>query len=114
MTHEGTFEIPAEWKTAEWKLVETSFVGDLQGGGKLIGVDGMLQDGSVFVGLTYPGGNRVARVSPCNGWAIEERFMGRPPRRRLLSTIQRVWGIQIQVLVEAVQKAERECGGRPT
>lgn len=81
MPDEWTVELPAEWNTAPYRPGFVRLVAEITLPRKrtALGVVALLRDGTNVVALTWPGGQRLARVSPDTGWALEERFTGRPP-----------------------------------
>jgi hypothetical protein len=62
-------------------------------------------DGSNLVGLCFPGGQRVYRMSPDTDWAIEERFEGDAPE-----VAQDVWRVLVDCAAEGLRKAREELG----
>jgi hypothetical protein len=99
---EWTVELPEAWQTAPFRPGFARVVGEIKLPRKrtALGVMALLKDGTNVVALTWPGGLRVARCSPATGWAIEERFTGRPPGPGEGGLIK-LWQICVEALVYA-------------
>jgi hypothetical protein len=109
---EWTIELPPEWKTAEWRFVAPSHTAELPNGEKALMESAMLRDGTNLFAITWPGGQRLVRISPHTNWAIEERFAGEVPAG-CGELIGRLWRITVESAVSACKAAEEEFGGRP-
>lgn len=104
----GEIRFPPEWilgKTWELGHPEVVLTADNE---TIIAAAGVLVEGANLMGLCWPGGQRVYRISGETGWAIEERFEGDAPKR-----VRDIWRVLIDSAVEAVKRAEAEMGGRP-
>lgn len=103
-------KFPDEWYTAPWDKCEILASGTLARTGKpLFFAGGTLDDGTCLYGLTFPRGQRVMRLSPLTGWAIEERFKGDPPKKDR-PVVNRLWRKCVESLVESKQLADKELG----
>jgi hypothetical protein len=98
-------EIPEGWVTA--KPLITQIFGHARcpaGVCVLAGV--LLDDGTNIYTLTWPTGQRVARVCDDTGWAIEERFAGDQPATDDDARAV-MWRDAIEALAEANAAARR-------
>lgn len=110
---EGTIKFPEEWFTAPWDKCELLQVLTITRTGKqMFYAGGTLGDGSCLYGLTFPGGERVLRISPHTEWSVEERFKGRPPRADR-ATVDRIWRAIVNSLIQSKAMAEAELGPPP-
>jgi hypothetical protein len=108
MTLVGEIEFPPEWKAGKpWGKGFPQIMLSHEDG-TIFAAGGALVDGSNLVGLCFPGGQRVYRMSPDTDWAIEERFEGDAPE-----VAQDVWRVLVDCAVRALRSAEEELGGRP-
>lgn len=105
---ELTLVLPPEWATGEVLLA--SPIAQSVDGAVLMSF--FLTDGSSILGLAWKGGQAVARSSHVTGWAIEEQHVGQMPRAAG-GTVERMWTVAIEALIEAKQMAEAEFGGLP-
>lgn len=105
-----TVELPPEWKTADWSVDHIAPIAEADlAYGKALLVMAMLNDGTNILALTWPSGQRLARMSPETGFAIEERFTGRSPQSGA-AKIDEVWRLGVESMVRAGHEAERELG----
>jgi hypothetical protein len=106
----GEIAFPPEWKHGKsWgpSYPQIILTGDE---GSIIAAGGVLQDGTNLLGLCWPGGQRVYRMSPDTGWALEERFDEAEPAPE---RVAEVWRILIEATVESAREVARLMGGRP-
>jgi hypothetical protein len=106
----GIITFPIEWmRDKRWDSESPHLM--LTGTGQheaVFAAGGCLTDGTNLVGLKWPEGQRVYRFGPDNGWALEERYEGTADE-----TVEKVWTVLIQAMVEAVRKTKQEWGGLP-
>ncbi len=101
-------EFPPEWRTHPFRVAEILMTKDLSNG-KAVLCGGILENGTNLMCLAYPEGQRMYRVSPDTGWAMEERFVGRPPRReRDRKIVNEGWRIAVEASIQAGREIERE------
>ncbi len=113
--HEQIAEVvfPDDWCTAPFAFRDVAFVGELDSGGYVVAVAGVLTDGTNLLGFTFPGGQRSIRIAPFTDWALEERFTGRELREDrdrdtpILTTYRRIVECVTQGLRETRQELER-------
>lgn len=109
MTSEWTVELPAEWQTAPFRPNFCEPIGEIKlprGRSALLTL-GLLKDGTNVLALSWDRGTRLARVSPDTGWALEERFTGRPPGPGE-GALLKAWRSAIDALVQAGKDAAAE------
>jgi hypothetical protein len=102
--HIGTVDWPEEWMTADVQFAAVLSTAALPDGNAVLMI-GMLQDGTNLLGLSYPGGQRLLRSCEANGWALEERFAGRPRTDR---PIKRMWKVAVESIVQALAEARAD------
>jgi hypothetical protein len=59
------------------------------------------------VAVTWPSGQRIARVGPPTRWSVQEHFAGEPPRPGE-EVIVRMWEGCVEALVGAIRAAARD------
>jgi hypothetical protein len=101
-----TFDLPPEWDTGEWELIEPIADADLADGTASL-VMATLHDGTHIVAVTWPAGQRLARTGPPTSWSVQEHFTGLPPRHGD-HVIERMWRGAIDALVDAIHDAARD------
>lgn len=97
--------LPPEWATGEVLLMAP--LAQSVDGAVLMSF--CLTDGSSILGLAWKAGQAVARSSPVTGWAIDEQYAGQMPREAG-GTVEQMWKVAIDALIEAKQMAEAEFG----
>lgn len=110
---EWKMEIPPEWKTAEWDQARIRPMLEVPAAGGMA-CQAMLKDGTNLVALMWPTGQRLLRMGPATGWAMQEHFEGTIPKpdRKVLSD---VWAKLVQAYVAAAADADEDLRrmGRP-
>lgn len=107
---QGEIKFPDEWYTAPWDKCELISVLKIKGTGEqMFYAGGTLEDGTCIYGLGFPGGQRVMRLCPSTGWALEERFRG-TPKKSIRREVNDVWCCLVQSIVVAKQMTEDELG----
>lgn len=109
MTGEWTIELPEAWRSAPFRPGFVKVLGEvtLPRGRTALLVMALLKDGTNVLALTWDRGARLARTSPDTGWALEERFTGRPPGRGEGALIQ-VWKVGIDAVIKAGKEAQTD------
>lgn len=104
-SRDWTIELPETWQTAPFRPGFIKVIGEAQlpRGRSALLVMGLLKDATNVVALTWDRGARLARVSPDTGWALEERFTGRPPGPGE-GILIKLWKIGIDAMVHAGQQ----------
>lgn len=103
-----TVALPPEWKTSEFRAVAPVAEASLPGGRQALLSSVLLEDGSSVIALSYPGGQRLARTSPHNDWATEERYSGRIVTGRTGARLARIWKLALESMRFGRQAAERD------
>lgn len=101
----GEIVFPPEWKQdREWASGFPAVV--LHSDDEtMFAAGGVLEDGTNLMGLCWPGGQRVYRLSPDTGWALEERYQGDAPK-----SAARAWRILVEAAIKAGKDVEDEIG----
>lgn len=102
-------KLPPEWKTSEWRAAAPMGELELPNGRRALLISVLLVDGSSVNALIYPGGQRLARTSPHNDWATEERYVGRAPTGVAARRIKHAWKVVLESMTWA-----REAAADPT
>jgi hypothetical protein len=111
MSLEGwTVELPEEWRTAPWRrgFMRVIAEANLADGTAALLVTGMLKDGTTVFALSWQRGQRVARLSPDTGWALEERFTGHDPAAADERTIANLWRVAVDAMATSRKEAEAD------
>lgn len=93
--------IPPEWVTAA--LIDTSAYIPREhehNSPTMYLVTIVLADGTSMFVLVYPGGERIARVSPHTSWALEERPAGKPPVEEHRAVVDDAWRGWLDALID--------------
>jgi hypothetical protein len=107
---EWAIELPEEWQTAPYRqgFVRVMAEAKLSNGHAALLVTGMLKDGTVIYALSWHRGQRVARLSPDTGWALEERFTGREPSAADKRKLTKLWRIAMDSMAAARKETEAD------
>ncbi len=111
---EWTMEIPPEWKTAGWSVEHCRPMLEVPAA-KAMAAQAMLRDGTNILALMWPTGQRLLRIGPATGHAMQEHFTGTIPaeHRKVISD---VWAKLVACYVEAAAMADddlRRMGRAP-
>ena len=101
--------IPAEWATEPFLFTQALLRYDAPGHEARCG-GGVLEDGTNLIGVIYPGGQRLARMSPDTGWALEERFTGRAldERDEHDQKVAEMWTVTLDSMIAGHRKATEQ------
>lgn len=104
--------VPEEWKTAPPLATREPLTGRFDCDSAPLSVSAvLLEDGSNIYALLFPGGQRLARTTADTDWAIEERFVGQPPKPQHTDTVDRVWRMTFDAMRAAAADARAELEG---
>lgn len=110
-----TTEFPQEWMDGH-RFIEAVIVkGRLKNGQRVSLGGGCLDDGTNLMALVWETGQRLMRMSPDTGWAIEERFLGEQPDATSPSgrALGHMWAMAIDATATASRAVTAEMGGKP-
>lgn len=102
---------PEEWTTSPVLDAAVLLMGELEPDSApvtLVGV--LLEDGTNLFALIHPAGQRLLRTTGSTGWAIEERFVGNPPRPEHRPGVDNLWRQALGHVVQAGREAQAELG----
>jgi hypothetical protein len=97
--------LPPEWKTDEYFRVEVFGEAELPNGARALIAGTLLKDGTNILGLLWPGGQRIARVTASTNWALEERFTGTVPQG-CSDAIAAAWRFVVNQMVDSAKHAK--------
>lgn len=78
------------WPVPDCRLEAFDPMVKVTAAGKCVLFTDTFEDGTLAIGLTYPGGARFSRCSPHTNWALEERVEALPPES-IASEMEEVW-----------------------
>lgn len=104
----GNLDFPVAWLDGKGWLIGPEIVAahQLDDGAYGVIAGGVLSDGTNVLGMSFPRGQRLMRISPDTDWAIEERFDGETPSAVLLE----VWPKVVESMRLGMQDAREELG----
>jgi hypothetical protein len=90
-------DLPAQWATAV--PVDQAVYATDSGDPVMHLASLLLADGTSIFVLLYPGGERLARVSPHTDWGLEERLDGSPPSEEHQAAVDVAWRGWLEKLI---------------
>lgn len=106
-------DLPPEWLTGRWLVLDAIAESDLLHGQALL-VSGILSDSTNVMAVLWPAGQRLLRMGPPTDWALQEHYCGRPPSAVAGGdTIEMMWRVAVDSIIEAKAQTVAECGPPP-
>ena len=94
-----TIALPPEWETAPFASIDPVAHGQLEDGQALL-ASVLLADGTNIMAVTWPGGQRVARMGMPTDWAVQEHYTGELPPGAGAAVVERMWRAAVAAMVQ--------------